>query len=64
MCTSCMCFQAELEFSVTLSIGVQYYRLNLQQAQLMDDNMSRNHTEITVAEDECPHHTDCASQDS
>lgn len=63
MCTSCMCFQAELEFSVTLSIGVQYYRLNLQQAQLMDDNMSRNHTEITVAEDECPHHTDCASQD-
>lgn len=64
MCTSCMCFQAELEFSVTLSIGVQYYRLNLQQTQLMDDNMSRNHTEITVAEDECPHHTDCASQDS
>lgn len=23
MCTSCMCFQAELEFSVTSSIGVQ-----------------------------------------
>ena len=63
MCTSCMCFQAELKFSVTLSIGVQYCRLNLQQTQLMDDNMSRNHTETTVAEDECPHHTDCASQD-
>ena len=63
MCTSCMCFQAELKFSVTLSLGVQYCRLNLQQAQLMDD-MSRNHTETTVAEDECPHHTDCASQDS
>lgn len=64
MCTSCMCFQAELKFSVTLSLGVQYCRLNLQQAQLIDDNMSRNHTETTVAEDECPHHTDCASQDS
>ena len=63
MCTSFMCFQAVLEFSVT-SIGIQYCRLNLQQAQLMDDKMSKNHSETTVTEDECPHHTDCASQDS